>query len=262
MQEQSRPSLCWMLICQACRLAQAIGLHRKCDASRFHDRDEYEERKWVFWMVYSMEKALSLTFGRTVCMPDFDIDVETPQESEEIEWPLFMSWIQLAKIQSRIYEQLYSAAANASGDGSRHIAAMELDRKLRSWSSENMKLRDGGQTTSFAKKYCELELTFNFHNSLVMIHRVNHGGGSESQEICLTSARDAISSIRDSASQDSVLAESSLVLWSRPRRMYHGMHLLTLGLGFISIIPLRPSSHFSPTSSAAHIFHQQRVISA
>lgn len=183
------------------------------DEARFRHESESEERKWVFWNLYTLDKTLSMAFGRTVCMPDFDIDVDMPKETKEIEWPIFMAWIWLAKIQSRIYERLYSATAYVSGDEQRHAAALELDAQLRSWSMKNMQSFSESQTTYFGGKYIELELKFNYHNSLVMIHRVDYGGGPESAKVCLGSAREAIALIRSSCAKHSELAESDLALW-------------------------------------------------
>ena len=212
-QETSRPSLCWALLCQACRLAQALGLHRRSDPSQFRDEDEREERKWVFWNLYIMDKTMSMAFGRTVCMPDFDIDVDPPKETEEIFWPMMMAWIALAKIQSRIYEYLYSAVANRTGDEKRHTIALALDQELRLWWSENVPYLLQGSDEHLELAYVELELRFNFYNSLLMIHRVDHNGGVESQQICLHSARQAIVSIRNAISKNSGLEKSNLVLW-------------------------------------------------
>ncbi|KAI9788103.1 MAG: hypothetical protein M1816_007235 [Peltula sp. TS41687] len=220
-QQQSRPGLAWMLICQACRLAQTIGLHRRSDKARFRDESEYEERKWVFWNLYTLDKTLSMAFGRTVCMPDFDIDVDLPKQTEEIEWPLLMAWIWLSKIQSRIYERLYSATAYASGDEQRHSAALELDAQLRSWSMKHMQTLLESRTAFFGGQYLELELKFNYYNSLVMIHRVDYSGGPESEKICLDSAREAIEMVRTAFTQHSELADSDIALWNRRLYLYY-----------------------------------------
>lgn len=249
-----------MLICQACRLAQAIGLHRKSDKSRFRDESEYEERKWLFWNLYILDKTLSMTFGRTVCMPDFDIDVDMPKESEEVDWPLLMAWTWLAKIQSRIYERLYSATAYMSGDEQRHSAALELDAELRAWSEKNMQPLCERQTTFLEGKYIELELRFNYHNSLVMIHRVNHGGGQESEQICLDSARDALAMIKTTFSNNSELAQSDLALWF-VFQSYHPMMKYPdeSNTGSIYTTLSHPSSHSSRISFAIPISQQHNM---
>lgn len=146
-------------------------------------------------------------------MPDFDIDAELPSEGVVGQWSLPMSYIQLAKLQSRLYERLYSASANAMGDQARHIAALELDAELQRWATHHMKHFEKSQIVDFEGRYLELEVKFNFYNSLVMVHRVDHGGGLESERKCLKSAREAISTIRSTVLQHSDLAESGLVLW-------------------------------------------------
>jgi Fungal specific transcription factor domain len=213
-QEISKPGLCWMLLCHACRLGQAIGLHRKSELSQFADPREYEERKWVFWNLYIMDKTLSMAFGRTICLPDSDIDVDYPAEDPSVHWSLFTGWVWLAKIQSQVYQRLYSATAIQISDEERHVAAMELDHDLRWWWTEKGKLLLKQQKTERARKYVEVELKFNFHNSLVTIHRVNRGGGDESARLCLESAREALSLIKDSIDKDGDTNEDhKTVLW-------------------------------------------------
>lgn len=160
-----------------------------------------------------MEKCLAMTFGRTVFMPDFDIDADYPSEDCQKKWPLCMAYIYLAKIQSRLYEQLYSASANALGDDDRHLAALDLDQQLCEWSTTHMKIVDKSQPQHFDGKYLELEIKFNFYNSLVLVHRADHGGGPESEKKCLVAAREAIRTIKNSVLQHPDLAESGLVAW-------------------------------------------------
>ncbi|KAI9886642.1 MAG: glyceraldehyde-3-phosphate dehydrogenase 1 [Watsoniomyces obsoletus] len=211
-QETSRPGLCWALLCQACRLAQAIGLHRRSDPAQFRDPGEYEERKWVFWNLYVLDKTLSMAFGRTVFLPDFDIDVELPSDSEEINWQMVIAWTSLAKIQSRTYERLYSASSLTVGPEQRHAVALGLSKDLQNWVEGTSSFSYDDPIPSISA-YLKLELRFNFYNSLLMIHRVNHGGGKESEDICLDAARKAIVAIRTALSEHAELAESRLVLW-------------------------------------------------
>lgn len=200
-------------MCQACRLAQAIGLHRRSDPSRFNGEADYEERKWVFWNLYVMDKSLAMTLGRSACIPDYDIDVELPKRTDEICWPLFLACVSLAKIQSRTYERLYSAAASACSSEERRTIIMSLDGELRQWSEETEKLNIDCASDILEEKYVELELRFNYYNSLLLIHRVDQGNGTQSEEICLDSARKAIASIQTAVSEDADLADSGLVLW-------------------------------------------------
>ncbi len=193
-------------------MAQAIGLHRRSDPAQFRDRGEYEERKWVFWNLYVLDKTLALAFGRTIFMPDFDIDVELPAESDEINSEMVLAWTSLAKIQSQTYERLYSASSLTAGPEQRHAAALGLSKDLQHWMESTASFTYDDPIPSLSA-YLDLELQFNFYNSLLMIHRVNHGGGKESEDISLDAARKAVSAIRTALSEHADLAESRLVLW-------------------------------------------------
>lgn len=216
-QEISKPGLCWMLLSQACRLAQAIGLHRKAHPSQNFSEEETVERQLVFWTLYVMDKALSLTFGRSTCLPDFDIDVDLPDASYAGNVLLtqhFASWVWLAKIQSKIYSQLYSASACGASDEVRQRSVAELELELRDWWEQNgAGLRLIPTIGLFEKQYLELEIKFSYHNSMIMIHRVNKGGGKLSEDICLTSARTSVQLIKQTLEVNNDAADGSVLLW-------------------------------------------------
>lgn len=153
-QETSRPGLCWMLTCQACRLAQAMGLHRRVDPlSHTLSPADIELRRYLFWMLYILDKSFSLSFGRTSCFQDYDCDVEVPSLNEvpsnpDMEPPdimacfhpeYFVASVKLAKLQSAVYKKLYSArASNNKGHEKNWVKetekwVWELDSRLRIW---------------------------------------------------------------------------------------------------------------------------------
>lgn len=212
-QEISKPGLCWILLSQACRLAQAIGLHRQSHPSQISSNEEAQERKLVFWTLYVMDKALSLTFGRSTCLPDFDIDVDLPENNSPLD-EHFASWVWLAKIQSQIYMRLYSASACRASDEERQRAAAELELDLRNWWAQNgAGLEQLPAIGLFEQRYIELEIKFSFHNSMIMIHRVNRAGGELSEAICLDSARMSVQLIKQTLATDNELADGSVLLW-------------------------------------------------
>jgi len=212
-QEISKPGLCWMLLSQACRLAQAIGLHRQPHPSQITSDDEAQERKLVFWTLYIMDKALSLTFGRSTCLPDFDVDVDLPEYGNPL-CQHFASWVWLAKIMSQIYMRLYSASGCRASDEERQRAAAELELDLRNWWAQNGAGLEKMPTIGlFEQKYIEMEIKFTFHNSMIMIHRVNRGGGELSEAICLDSARTSVQLIKQTLTHNSGMADGSVLLW-------------------------------------------------
>ncbi|KAF3920575.1 hypothetical protein ABW21_db0200166 [Orbilia brochopaga] len=215
-QEISKPGLCWMLLSQACRLAQAIGLHRQSHPAQNFSEEESVERQLVFWTLYVMDKALSLTFGRSTCLPDFDVDVDLPDNvtGNVLLTQHFSGWVWLAKIQSQIYMRLYSASACRASDEDRQHAAKELELELRNWWAQNgAGLQLIPSIGLFEKQYLELEIKFSFHNSMIMIHRVNKGGGELSEAICLDSARTSVQLIKQTLEVNNEAADGSVLLW-------------------------------------------------
>ncbi|KAK6334599.1 hypothetical protein TWF718_010056 [Orbilia javanica] len=215
-QEISKPGLCWMLLSQACRLAQAIGLHRQSHPAQNFSEEEAVERQLVFWTLYVMDKALSLTFGRSTCLPDFDVDVDLPDNvtGNVLLTQHFSGWVWLAKIQSHIYMRLYSASACKASDEDRQHASKELELELRNWWAQNgAGLQLIPSIGLFEKQYLELEIKFSFHNSMIMIHRVNKGGGELSEAICLDSARTSVQLIKQTLEVDNDAADGSVLLW-------------------------------------------------
>ncbi|KAK6529940.1 hypothetical protein TWF281_009090 [Arthrobotrys megalospora] len=215
-QEISKPGLCWMLLSQACRLAQAIGLHRQSHPAQNFSEEEAVERQLVFWTLYVMDKALSLTFGRSTCLPDFDVDVDLPDNvtGNVLLTQHFSGWVWLAKIQSQIYMRLYSASACRASDEDRQHAAKELELELRNWWAQNgAGLQLIPSIGLFEKQYLELEIKFSFHNSMIMIHRVNKGGGELSEAICLDSARTSVQLIKQTLEVNNDAADGSVLLW-------------------------------------------------
>ncbi|KAI5803346.1 fungal-specific transcription factor domain-containing protein [Peziza echinospora] len=231
-QDTSRPGLCWMLICQACRLAQAMGLHRRIDPERTANlsSDDITNRISLFWMLYVLDKSFSLSFGRTSCFQDFDCDVELPPTTDKpflngsvsncFEPNHFRAMVEMARLQSLVYKKLYSVKGSSRkgipGMEETEKTVWELDAKLRA-------LRDSPvfniATLTFvslspdAQKINEdiliaaENLVFAYHTLMTMIHRRiynptknNQGEGDDSRfrsrNILLLSARSAIQIVR------------------------------------------------------------------
>lgn len=59
-EEFTKPSLCWMLVTNACRMLQALGVNHR----RFDSRTR-ERRVIMFWHLNLVDKGLALIFGRS-----------------------------------------------------------------------------------------------------------------------------------------------------------------------------------------------------
>lgn len=81
------------------------------------ENDSYtvkQNKRRLFWSVYVTEKALSLRLGRASSIQDYDISLPTTFEllGDFEPWrTIYPLWINLARIQGKVYEMLYSPAA-------------------------------------------------------------------------------------------------------------------------------------------------------
>jgi hypothetical protein len=206
------------LISFATREAQVIGLQRDCDKNSSLSASEKRDRKIAFWGLYVIDKNMSLTFGRAFSLPDFDIDVGYPTECSCIIWPSLEAWIKLAEIQGTIFQELYSAKALKLDISTRHEIAQRLDRQVRIWWADSglnafLGCDDSGQSQL---EFAKLELKFNYHSTLVMIHRiyqVSPALGEDSRRVCLVEARNAITAIKTAIAEHPGLAENPMILW-------------------------------------------------
>lgn len=227
--EISRPGLCWSLVAQAARIAQAIGLHRSSNDVNL-TKSEIQERRCIFWNIYVLDKCLSLSFGRPTCLPDFDCDVELPEDHGNPYFKNFLALICLAKIQSSIYVRLYSASAVRLTDEERAKIISELDAELRKWWEDKKPIffnADGtvagspGSVDGAEEKpldiFSRMELQFSFLCSLTLVHRAARPGmlgWAESESICLESSRESIRIINRVVESNLDIANSGMIMWS------------------------------------------------
>ncbi len=135
-QQDSRPYLCWTFVSAGARLCQILGYHRQMVIAR--DPPKLAEMKrQFFWMLYMMDKALSLNLGRTSCFPDYDIDVDlcTPSTNPKFRpWDQAMvAFVEFSRLQGCMYDDLYSAKARRQQPEVRSRAIEELSSRFSSW---------------------------------------------------------------------------------------------------------------------------------
>ncbi|KAF2183298.1 hypothetical protein K469DRAFT_751583 [Zopfia rhizophila CBS 207.26] len=75
-----RPNLSFALLGATIKTAQAIGLHREPLRGAFEDS---EERKRVWWTIYTWDRFASVTYGRPLGINDKDCNVTTPTDVYE-----------------------------------------------------------------------------------------------------------------------------------------------------------------------------------
>lgn len=82
----SRANECWYSFGTALQVVTALGLHRKSPVKLSKNgcsHFELEVRKRIFWSVYTLDKYLSIMFGRPRLLHDEDIDQEFPGEMND-----------------------------------------------------------------------------------------------------------------------------------------------------------------------------------
>lgn len=187
-----------MLTSHTSRMAQTLGLHRQ--SAFYFERGlsnaEVTERQSIYWMIYVLEKILSITFGRTSSLPRYDCDVDkcmfpleldfvptamTPDGLETVaqrrRW--FGLWktrvvLSIAEVFDLIYVRLYSAQALKQSSKEKRQAVRELDVMLRrTWVDVQQWIAESRYTADSAMKTMIREAKFMFHVCMTMIHRVS-----------------------------------------------------------------------------------------
>ncbi|KAH7157984.1 putative C6 transcription factor [Dactylonectria estremocensis] len=75
-----RPNLSFALLGAAVKMSHAMGLHRDFTGGTFGDR---EERKRVWWTIYTWDRFASISYGRPLSINDEDCSVGMPTEFTE-----------------------------------------------------------------------------------------------------------------------------------------------------------------------------------
>ncbi|PIL36804.1 transcription factor [Ganoderma sinense ZZ0214-1] len=78
----------WLLVGQAVRAAQDIGLHRS-PRRLLITPIEKETRRKIWWGVYTLDRMLALALGRPLAIEDTDCDVEIPAELDDEQLPQY-----------------------------------------------------------------------------------------------------------------------------------------------------------------------------
>lgn len=181
------PQPSFFLVSAAIRTAHAIGLHKR--GSTFNlNQVEIEQRSRVFWIAYMLDKDICLRTGRPPAQDDDDMNVDLPTEDPEDnignipladgkgKVNLFRMMCCIARIESRVYKQLYSARAAKQTEGELLHTIGELDRELEAWKdSVPIDFRPEHEIkaahTPLVLHVVVLHLTY--YNCLATIHRMS-----------------------------------------------------------------------------------------
>ncbi|KAJ4032082.1 hypothetical protein NW753_013391 [Fusarium oxysporum] len=130
--ETCKPSAAWNFIATASHLSQTLGMHSKIAMAR--DPPDIRMGKIrIFWLVYVQEKGLSLRLGRSSTIHDGDITISVPGLESRPDIGYFGQldkMKELAYLQGKIFDQLYSSAALAQPRNVRTTRARSLASEL------------------------------------------------------------------------------------------------------------------------------------
>lgn len=118
------------LLTMTCRLCQDKGLHRLSAAG---DTTQIRRESLLFWMAYNLDHGVAFNLGRAPNLQDFDISTPEPYCSGELSShneASLSGWVHFARLQSNIYEQLYSAAAQGAPKAIREERAEQLAARI------------------------------------------------------------------------------------------------------------------------------------
>ncbi|KAG5660817.1 hypothetical protein KAF25_002460 [Fusarium avenaceum] len=111
--ETCKPSAAWGFVATASHMSQTLGMHSRVETAQDPPETKAVKHK-LFWLLYVQEKALSLRLGRSSTIRDSDITIPFPHVNSLSEISYFSQLHKmkdLAHLQGKIYDQLYSSGA-------------------------------------------------------------------------------------------------------------------------------------------------------
>ncbi|KAL4996689.1 fungal-specific transcription factor domain-containing protein [Aspergillus recurvatus] len=191
-----RPNLSFSILGATIRISQAVGLHREPSRGTFEDN---EERKRVWWTIYTWDRFASITYGRPLGINDRDCNISSPADTWEN--PYFVAPLaeqghticysayqrelnRLYLMASSALEVIFGSRTSGSskdlaGDAY-HALVKEATQKLHRWRDElpdNLTLNlgedfrpnSGPSARAHALQSLSLQLTYD--NILIVLHR-------------------------------------------------------------------------------------------
>ena len=105
-----------------------LGWHRS--SSMKNDSESLQrQKKVIFWMLYIIDKNLSLRLGQASLIQDYDIDLPFPrgdQSGSLASLSRISIWAGAARVMGLVYQQLYSPGALKQTDAARFQAVEQL----------------------------------------------------------------------------------------------------------------------------------------
>ncbi|OQE34569.1 hypothetical protein PENCOP_c017G05841 [Penicillium coprophilum] len=185
---------CGYLISSVVQICHQIRLERSADGSGLFP-EELEHRRRIFWIIYCLDKEISLRDGIPLAQRDDDMDVLLPMEvpldnigimpttNQQGTFNAFRSACELALIKSQVHKHLYSLAAADRPLVEVAATVGMLNQKLQEWKDSiptefRPELRRLSAFPQSPTAAVLLLLHFSYFNCLIAIHRVTAAWGS------------------------------------------------------------------------------------
>ncbi|KAI8664352.1 Zn(2)-C6 fungal-type domain-containing protein [Fusarium keratoplasticum] len=212
-------ALQWRLSSTAARHCLVLGYHREHVVAAMPP-DEADRVRRLFWSIYFSDKSTVLSLGRTSTIQDLDVDLDPYAISSD---PGRESWdtslwmfIDYARIQASIYENLYSPASRRRSTADRQIIVDETTKQLSNWHESWNQL-----DTSKAYNKKLFDNTFgpvdvSYYSTLTLVHHAPDLSTSVRiiSDPCLEAAKSGLQSHVSVHAQYSLLEPQSLAFFA------------------------------------------------
>ncbi|CEL00863.1 hypothetical protein ASPCAL00456 [Aspergillus calidoustus] len=196
----SRPFLCRTLLTAAANICVSLGYHRRSTLQG--DRSLLaESKRHVFWLVYMLDKNISLNLGRASNLQDYDIDAELFEPSSDRKYRsydlLCHAWIHFGRLEGKVYDLVYSVRAMAMPSEDRLAYTASLAQELATWKEAELdQICQGGPDHSDGLKSLILATYPIYYSILTLLYRGNTrsltGSSLWVSDVCLEAARQSV----------------------------------------------------------------------
>ncbi|KAL7952461.1 fungal-specific transcription factor domain-containing protein [Trichoderma compactum] len=153
LQSAHDPTQALILIAATIRLAHKMGLQNRASSAHL-DPEERRQHNHVFWLMYILDKDLSLRAQQPSIQVDDDIDLDLPHSLSaddggdgdapgvistadgNARMNYFLARVQLANIEGGVYDCIFSTRAAKRSPGERLAAANSVLGALEKWQAE------------------------------------------------------------------------------------------------------------------------------
>ncbi|KAH8651600.1 hypothetical protein BGZ60DRAFT_549870 [Tricladium varicosporioides] len=140
--EFAKPSVCLRLTATAAQMSQDLGYHRL--PVTVAESPQLRDKKLLFWGIHALDKALSLRLGRTSIIQSCDISTTMPASPSDPQFnpwhTISLCWIEFAKLQGRVFDELFTASALSLPTTTRASRARKLAADLQEWREKYAKV--------------------------------------------------------------------------------------------------------------------------